>query len=52
MVAQTTRLKIKRAGVRAVFLAARLYPHKCLVAPCLSSKSATDGSASSEMQIL
>ena len=50
MVAQTTRLKIKRSDVPAVFLAARPYLHKCLVAPCLSSNPPTDGSASSEMQ--
>ena len=52
MVAQTTRLNIKRSDVPAVLLAARTYPHKCLVAPCLSSNPATDGSASSKMQNL
>ena len=52
MVAQTTRLNIRRSDVPAVHLAARPYPHKCLVAPCLSSNPATDGSASSKMQNL
>ena len=52
MVAQTTRLNIKRSDVPADLLAARPYPHKCLVAPCLSSNPATDGSASSKMQNL
>ena len=51
MVAQTKRLNIKRSDVPAA-LAARPYPHKYLVAPCLSSNPATDGSASSKMQNL
>ena len=50
MVAQITRLNIKRSDVPAVLLAARTYPHKCFVAPRLSSNPATDGSASSKMQ--
>ena len=52
MEAQTTRLKIKRPDVPAVFLAAPPYPHKRLDAPCLSSNSATDGSASSKIHNL
>ena len=52
MAAQATRLNTKRSDVPAVLLAARPYPHKCLVAPCLSSNPATDGSASSKMQNL
>ena len=47
-----TRLKINRPDVPAVFFAARPYPHKCLVAQCLSSNLPTDGSASSEIQNL
>ena len=52
MVAQTTRLNIKRSDVPADLLAARPYPHRCLVAPCLSSNPATDGIASSKIQNL
>ena len=50
MVAQASRLNKKRSDVSAVLLAALPYPHKCLVAPCLSSNPATHGSASSKMQ--
>ena len=52
MVAQTTRLNIKRSDDPAALLGPRPFSHKCLVAPCLSSNPATDGSASSKMQNL
>ena len=53
IVAQNNKTKHKEVGCSCCSSrCSTIHPHKCIVAPCLSSNPATDGSASSKMQNL